>query len=148
MERKINLIVFDWNGVLISGGKKNTILLDLIDEILEMGKIDVAIWTSAISKSNRQSIYALFPHGKLKFIWLRDHTRKDPHEPIGSYKTIKLLDDIIENAVINAEGKYSYDSVLVIDDNIEKLRFNCKESRFVWRDAPDEYNRLREILDI
>lgn len=147
---EFKLVVFDWHGVLYvqADNQSDYELVKLIEDIWMFSNIDVAIWTSAWSKKNIQAIRRLFGQNteRLKFIWLRDRTRRDPNFP-NSYRTIKLLDDIIENAVINKDNHYTHDNVLIVDDSDEKLRFNVENSRFIWK-GDEKYACLRERLNI
>lgn len=61
------------------------------------------------------------------FRWFRDRTRLDPDYGTGDvakFDTIKLVKDIIENPTVNESRVYSYENVLLIDDDLNKVRLN------------------------
>lgn len=57
------------------------------------------------------------------FKWYRDRTRFDPDSE-NSYDTIKKLEDVFDNPVINKERKYHSGNTVLIDDSETKTRFN------------------------
>lgn len=62
-------------------------------------------------------------YNNTKFIWCRDRTRFDPC-PCNIYDTIKNLNDIYENPVINTEKLYNNMNTILVDNSIIKTRFN------------------------
>lgn len=55
------------------------------------------------------------------FKWYRDHTHFDPDT---EYATIKKLQDIFDNPVVNENRKYSSENTILLDDSEAKTRFN------------------------
>lgn len=101
-----------------------------------------------------------------KFIWYRDRTSLDPdwqadqihydetwndlefNQEIKAHDTIKLLNNVWNNPMINAKRKYNSKNTLICDDSAMKLRYNSQQnclivSEYVY--TSDENTTLKEI---
>jgi hypothetical protein len=56
------------------------------------------------------------------FTWYRDRTHFDDEN--GEYATIKKLQDVFDNPVVNYNRKYNSTNTILIDDSKLKTRFN------------------------
>jgi hypothetical protein len=87
---------------------------------------DVGFFSSMTSKNGialLSQILTAEQYKSTKFMWFRDKTTPDP-QPIKEYSTVKYLSTIFESSEINADKLYNYKNTLIIDDSMEKLRFN------------------------
>jgi hypothetical protein len=58
-----------------------------------------------------------------KIMWFRDRTHFDP-EYVNSHDTIKKLQDIFDNPMVNAKRQYNSENTILVDDSSIKTRFN------------------------
>lgn len=61
-------------------------------------------------------------HQNTIFKWYRDRTHIDPENK--KFGTIKKIEDIFDNPVINEKFLYSYNNTILCDDSFSKTRFN------------------------
>lgn len=121
-------------------------------EFLEQcyAQYDVAFFSST-TKRNAEVILKAFlsteQFKQTKFIWYRDRTSLDPDwhadqiesdnswndttwqkEEIKTHSTIKLLQNVWNNPMINAQRKYNTSNTLICDDSAMKLRYNPQKN--------------------
>lgn len=128
-ERK--LLILDVNGVLckITYDDEGILITyrEGINEFLEwcFDNYDVGIYSSSDIQTINNVINMIDPNMmvKFKFIWDRSRVEYDPNF-INSHKTIKVLDRIWNNPIINENRTYNKYNTLIVDDCINKLRYN------------------------
>lgn len=88
---------------------------------------------------------------KTVLMWFRDRTHFDPDCGKNSNDTIKKLQDIFDNPVINANRKYHSGNTILLDDSSVKTRFNdpkniviCKA--FEGNDDDQEFFEMMKII--
>ena len=91
----------------------------------------VAIFTSGSKRNTKVILDALLTKEQLKntqFIWCRDRNRLDPDFNTDifttSFDTIKYLQDVYDNPIINEHRIYNDTNTLLLDDSHRKCRFN------------------------
>lgn len=114
---------------------------DFIDQCFE--DYDVAIFSSTTFYNVDPILDMLLTkeqREQLKFIWCRDRTRLDPmygreeYDYIKKYDTIKMLEDVFANPVINADRHYSDRNTIIVDNELRKVRLNPDHSVMVWNE--------------
>jgi len=96
---------------------------------------DVGIYSSTTYTNVNNIISKIFTseqRKELKFLWCRDRCELDldygKDNSITEYSTVKNLNNIVVNPMINKDRKYTLKDILAIDDSGEKLRFNDKSN--------------------
>lgn len=91
----------------------------------------VGIFTSGNHKNTKIILDALLTKEQLKntaFIWCRDRNRLDPDFNTDifttNFDTIKYLQDIYDNPIVNENRIYNASNTLLLDDSYRKCRFN------------------------
>lgn len=94
---------------------------------------NVGIFTSTKEYNAKfivSQIFTLEQQQKLVFKWFRDRAAFDPDfgvDPsIKDYDTIKRIDSILNCPTINENRFYTRKNVIIIDDSLQKMRFNGK----------------------
>lgn len=69
---------------------------------------------------------------KTKFFWYREHVKLDPEfgikPEIKQHDTVKILTDVLASAQINHHRLYSYYNTVMLDDDLNKIRFNSMQN--------------------
>ena len=91
-------------------------------------------------------------HKATVLMWFRDRTRFDPdtsHE-VSGFDTIKVLDDIFQNPMVNEKRLYSEQNTVLIDDSETKTRFNDPANIIICKAFTGEENDqgLLDLLEI
>src|SRR5579864_8673580 len=148
-----HLLLLDINGVLCrkieknhtadgnSNGSPSVLRLGSYDVELRPGARDfltnaynrftVGFFSSTTYRNAHQILDALLTKeqkAKTCCFWYRDRTRFDPDADANSFDTIKLLDDIYQNPVVNEHRIWSNGNTVLIDDSFKKNRFNRTEN--------------------
>lgn len=90
---------------------------EFINRILEVA--DVALWTSGNYYNFNKLVSKL--DIKFKFVWYR--TMTELVKP-GSHETVKRVKRIIKCPDTNYHGNYNEDNIIIIDNDIEKVKMN------------------------
>lgn len=171
------IIILDIDGVLAYRKKKDILqevaignkfiyprigVKDLIKSLFD--KYQVAIFTS-ITKKNAdpilEYIFTKEQYNNLLFKWYRNKTKEDKtqlkdgeideeeedDERKDKYRTVKLLIDIINDPIINYDGKLKLEDILMIDDSERKMRMNDKKN-YIIINSDSTYNVSNLIPDI
>jgi TFIIF-interacting CTD phosphatase-like protein len=80
-----------------------------------------------------------------KIKWFRDRTRFDPDTK--DHTTIKVLKDLFDNPIANSERIWSESNTLLIDDSIEKTRFNSPKNVLLVKTYSGDL-KDRELLNL
>lgn len=160
MDRK--LIVLDVNGLMIhkvlsindkedinhlESYKTNKLniyirkgIYDFIKKLNET--FDLAIWTSTNSYTLNYLINSIYKNTqvKFKFVWYRDRTVLRDINDKECYKTIKPVESILYNPVINYEKKYNKDNIIFVDDELDKISMNKNNCIIKEFDPYNEHN--------
>lgn len=143
MESHTRLLILDINGLLCCKMPKSYPNTEL--EILELksykvlmrpgyrefldlcyNNFTIAFFTSTYEGNANAILKKLLTAEQQKvtaFKWFRDRTHFDPDSST-PYNTIKKLQDIFDNPVINADRKYHSSNSILTDDSPTKTRFN------------------------
>jgi len=101
------------------------------------------IWSSSNKSTFENMLKKIIPpeyYTKFLFIWDRNMCELDPDygsdSKIKEHSTIKKLSTVLNSATVNKMRSWRWDekvkNVLIIDNDEEKLRFNPKESSFIF----------------
>lgn len=87
------------------------------------------------------------------FRWFRDRTRLDPDygkEGITHFDTVKIIQDVLDCPIVNPRRIYNIKRTLIVDDDLKKLRFNCKENNVLMKKYQGEKddNELIELAGL
>jgi len=88
-------------------------------------------------------------HKATALMWFRDRTRFDPilsADKMG-FDTIKMLEDVFQNPMVNEKRLYSKENTLLIDDSPTKTRFNDPSNIIICKAFVGEEND-RGLLDL
>lgn len=102
-------------------------------------KYHIAIFSSS-TFWNCTSVLDVLPEMQWEFLWYRDHTHRDPDigtTGVDGYATIKKLDDVYDNPVINEKGEWSEHNTVIVDDSPAKMRFNNPNNVIIVRSFID-----------
>jgi hypothetical protein len=82
-------------------------------------------------------------------MWFRDRTRFDPISSADEmrFETIKMLEDIFQNPMVNEKSLYSEQNTLLIDDSEIKTRFNNPANIIICKKFTGEEND-QGLLDL
>lgn len=127
--------------------------LEFFDRLLT--KYHVAIFSSTTHKNASSIIQASqLKSQEFDFLWYRDRTRFDPEGQGGeiqSFETIKMLNDIYDNPIVNMHRQWSDRNTIIIDDSSTKVRFNKSENVLVissFKGASEGDNYLLEVAEL
>lgn len=102
------------------------------------GFADVAFWSSTTHYNAKHIIYHILTKSQQSnavFKWYRDRTKLDPSygtDPnINESDTIKDLNDVWNNPVINRNRIYDSSNTVICDDDPQKVRLNNKDNVIV-----------------
>jgi len=102
------------------------------------GKYDVGFYSSTTYPNCTAILQALLSEEQqaaIKFRLYREHTVLDPSYGIDpgvrDIDTIKLLDRILQNPVVNAGRTYHAGNTVVCDDSVRKLRYIPEVNRVI-----------------
>ena len=130
------LIILDLNKVLVDKSSAYIIPKEGAAEFIKklMSNYDVAIWSSMYRKnvSNSIKVLKLPKIYRFKFVWSRNKTDPDPdagNKGIPNYATVKRLSKIRQKS-----------KMILIDDNVRKLRFNPENTRLVY--SGESYTKI------
>ncbi len=137
------LIILDLNKVLVDKTPAYIIPKEGATEfvIKLMSKYDVAIWSSMYRKNvnNAIKVLQLPKKYRFKFVWARQKTDPDPDagkKDIPNYATVKRLSKIRLSTSQGSRGgsrpNRQKSQIVLIDDNVQKLRFNPENTRLVY----------------
>lgn len=90
----------------------------------------VGFFTSTTKKNANLILDRILTQEQFKLVhinWSRSRTRYEPTEKHG-YKTIKVLKDLFDNPEYNHNRNWSESNVILVDDSIDKVRFNKPEN--------------------
>lgn len=153
------IIILDIDGVLcfrkfqtnlekVELGKKIIYPRIGIKEFLEyiFENYQVAVFSSTTEKNADPILKYMLSeeqYDKLVFKWFRDRTRLDKnYEEI--YDTVKVLEDIIDNPIINYNRHIKLEDLLMLDDSPKKMRLNDKKNYLIVESDP-EYD-MRNLI--
>lgn len=162
-EKNRPLLLLDVNGLLIykvrpGDSKKADMKLEkysvifrpyfkeFLNEIFKL--YDVGIFSSTTWKNISKILGYTFTENQEKnlvCIWCRDRTRLDREK--GGYQTLKMLNDIWDNPVINAGNQYNNFNTLLCDDSTIKTRFNDPRNILIVKEYQGDMQD-RYLLDI
>ena len=153
------LVVLDVTGVLCqrvyTGDGFQITIRPFVQEFLSFlyKNYEVAFFTSTNYVNANPIIQSLLTpeqKQKTKFFWYRDRTRFDP-QPIESYDTIKMIQDIIDCPTINYDRRYTLQNILLVDDSPRKVRLNNPDSVILvnsYLGGTDDDELLKLIKDM
>ncbi len=132
------LCIFDVNGVFCCKVPKsqpadvklrsyNIFLRPFYQEFLEFCYNNYKI--AFFSSTNRHNVDVILKNiltqdqqKETCFVWCRDRTHFDPDTD--SFETIKILDDVFTNPIVNHNRLYSAKNTILVDDSKAKTRYN------------------------
>lgn len=158
------LILFDVNGILcckVVFGKSEKINSEygviirprMRDMIMRLSlKYKVGIYSSTMNKNIEKIIMLMFGRDN-PFIIIADrkYTKLDPRYEkdikVKSFDTIKVLENIWENPVLNINRKWNATNTLLIDHDYNKIRWNDEKNillvqEFKNKDSYDDIDIL------
>jgi len=109
-------------------------------------KYEVAVFSCTTEKNAEDILKQMLTaeqYNKLLFKWFRDRARLDK-EYDTIYDTVKVLEDIVDNPVINVERKIKMEDLLMIDDSVKKMKLNDKKNYIIVN--PDPQYDMREMV--
>lgn len=146
------LIVLDLNGVLIHRNRKDVELRPYVHQFLDKlfeSNFQVAIFSSCKEKNGKPLVNNIFYKYNFEFLWFRDRCKFDPEDD--GFSTIKDINDIVSNPVINCDRIYTKNNILFIDDSKNKMRFNPKDTYYIIPsfkgEVDDELLNLMDKID-
>lgn len=93
---------------------------DFLDKLFKTFR--VAIWTSMQSATVESFIDQIVDRSRLEFLWCRDRCLW-PEVPEG-HMTLKPLEMVWRNPVINDKYAWNETNVLIVDNDLTKMRYN------------------------
>ena len=166
------LLLLDINGILCCKKTKNFISKDMLElksykvqtrpgcsEFLDFCYNNFSVgFFSSTTRKNAEAILSLLLTSQQRqntiLMWFRDRTHLDPDvikdSTIFYYDTIKKLQDIFDNPVINEKRKYHSGNTILVDDSIAKTRFNDPKNIVICEsfDGNQDDKVLYEIMEI
>ena len=155
----LKLLIFDLNGVLCRKINKYDYIYNsniphielpnhflyirpgakqLLQELWKIDGLDIAIFSSTTYKNVNLILDHLMSKkdmSRLKFLWCRDRCSFDPYygvmTAISKYATIKKLDSIFENPIVNWNRNYNETNILMVDDSSLKMRYNPRSTYYL-----------------
>ena len=145
------LIVLDYTGIF---GNKTELRpkeeLESLLSFLESFAV-VGIYSSTMYKNIIPGLKKYNLAQRFMFIFDRTHTRLDPDylidQKVEEYDTVKHLDLITNNPVINTKRQYGIDNTIICDDSPRKIRYIHDDNALVlptWTGS----NNIEEIKSL
>ncbi len=113
----------------------------------------VAFFSSTTEQNASKILNVLLTKNQMRykiFSWYRDHTKFDPDKnDKDNFETIKLLEDVYTNPVVNINHTWSNLNTIMVDDSVEKTRFNDSKNIIIVPSfiAANEEQVLLQTLD-
>ncbi len=107
--------------------------LSLIENLSK--KYTLGLWSSTHRKNVIKILEKFFENYRLyfNFVWCREKTLLDPHydslsTSIEKFDTIKPIEFILHDPIINENRVWNEKNVLIVDNSESKLRFNNEKN--------------------
>lgn len=118
---------------------------------------NVALYSSTTFRNLEELINTVFDddvRNSFRFIWTRNQTRLDDNfrkpgfEHVMPFDTVKPLDYVIGDPIVNSKREFSLANTLIIDNDERKLSPNPQENSMIWKEyVPVNPEEDAETLD-